>query len=71
MIKKGVVDGGKGGRERNTLVVGEKEKKLQEPARVHPVPQICTFVELRRVVVHVLKLIYQVVFRYFYVFIVG
>ena len=60
----------KGWKERNNLVVGEKEKKLQEPARVHPVPQICTFVELR-VVVHVLKLIYQVVFRYFYVFIVG
>jgi hypothetical protein len=31
MIKKGVVDGGKGGKERNNLVVGEKEKKLQEP----------------------------------------
>ena len=33
MKKKGVVDGGKGGKERNTLVVGEKEKKLQEFAQ--------------------------------------
>ena len=43
MIKKGVV---KGWKERNNLVVGGKEKKIAR-TRVHPVPQICTFVELR------------------------
>ena len=62
MKRKGVVKGWK--KERNNLVGGKGKKNLQE-TRVHPVPQICT--PLLRVVVHVLKLIYQVVFRYFYV----
>jgi len=46
MIKKGVVDGGKGGKERNNLVVGEKEKKLQEPGYTGTT-DLYTFVELR------------------------
>ena len=47
--------------------LGGKEKKI---ARTR-VPGYHRFVPLLRVVLHVLKLIYQVVFRYFYVFIVG
>ena len=66
MKKKGVVDGGKGGR-KGIIWLGGKAKKLQEPV----VPGYHRFVPLLRVVLHVLKLIYQVVFRYFYVFIVG
>jgi hypothetical protein len=66
MQKKGVVDGGKGGR-KGIIWLGGKEKKI---ARTR-VPGYHRFVPLLRVVVHVLKLIYQVVFRYFYVFIVG
>jgi hypothetical protein len=49
---------------------GGKGKKIAR-TRVHPVPQICTFVELRVVDTCFKILIYQVVFRYFYVFIVG